>query len=379
MGRLGPSLFMTAIERRDARTGAVARLETLGRHQRRVAAMGAMARAVNGLDAPVPLREALQAPTGPFAALLAEGLREGAEHGDRATRAHCRQRLADPAATALVPCAKWAHPSNGHGWRGLTAAGRRSIRDAGGVLDANYGSLGFFTVTLPGPAAELASRAQVAEFQRRLLFLLRRRLVQLRLRPEVLLVAEMHPSRRLIDGAYVPHWHGVIRVSHRPYERWSFRKEDFNRAVLAAHRLAFGSPRGHTQRLQLLPQKTGAARYLSKYMAKGSVDLSGAAGTPMGRLCPRQWWSWTGELRELVLQCRLRPPSPFLRWSIRWRRELQDLGALASSGSITVGDDGAEIGVWVVWASEDALDQAMEAWLAEELATRDCQATGGVP
>jgi hypothetical protein len=288
-----------------------------------------------------------------------------------AIHAYCREAAA---ATALVPCAKSAQLSQSYGWSGLSAAGRRSIRDAGVMLDEQYGSLGFFTATLTDETAGTATRAQIAEFQTRLLFLIRRQLVRLQLPPLVLLVAEMHPHRKTMDGAPVPHWHGVVKVAPGPYQRWAFRKEHFNRAVLQAYRIAFGHRRGHTQRLQLLPQKTGAARYLSKYMAKGGSDVSSLKGTQAGRMVPRQWWAWTGELRSLVVACRVRPPAAFLRWCVRWRRELADLGE-ASIGEVQIGADGPVVGCWFGWRSEAALDRAIRAWIETEIDQMD-RATG---
>jgi hypothetical protein len=241
-------------------------------------------------------------------------------------------------------------------------------------MDEQFGSLGFFTATLTDETAATATREQVAEFQTRLLFLIRRQLERLGLPPLVLLVAEMHPHRKTMDGAPVPHWHGVVKVSPGPYQRWLFRKEHFNRAVLQAYRIAFGHRRGHTQRLQLLPQKTGAARYLAKYMAKGGSAVEALKGTQPGRMVPRQWWAWTGELRALVVACRVRPPASFLRWCVRWRHELDHLGE-ATTGEVQIGADGPVVGCWFGWASEAALDRAIRAWVEHELAQID-RATG---
>jgi hypothetical protein len=229
---------MTAVEVAPPAAGMRDHGEAEGRRARRLLAMTAEQRARNDLPPSIGIDPA------------------GAAERREPIRDFCREAAA---VTALVPCPNSAQPLRSHGFRGLPAAGRRSIRDAGAVLDAEYGSLAFFTVTLPPDAAACATRETVATFQSRLLFLLRRQLVRLRLPPLVLLVAEMHPGRRSLDGAPVPHWHGVVKVAHQPYERWSFRKEDFNRAVLQAHLMAFGFHRGHTQRLQLVPQRTGAS------------------------------------------------------------------------------------------------------------------------
>jgi len=352
-GKLGPSLFMSAVEVAPPAPGMREHGETAGRTARRLLAMTAEQRARNDLP--------------PSLGSDPSGVAERRE----AIRDYCREAAA---ATALVPSPKSAQAPTTYGWKGLTSAGRRSIRDAGAVMDEHYGSLGFFTATLTQYTAERATRDQIAEFQTRLMFLIRRKLERLGLEPLVLLVAEMHPHRKTLDGAPVPHWHGVVKVSPAPYRTWQFRKEDFWRCVLQAYRIAFGHKRGHTQRLNLLPQLTGCARYLSKYMAKGGSDVEELRWTERGRMVPRQWWAWTGELRALVLACRTRPPAAFLRWCVRWRHELADLGE-ATIGEVQIGDDGPVIGCWFGWRSEAAIDRAIRAWIEEELVLMD-RATG---
>lgn len=367
-GWLGPSRFMTAVERAAHSDRGRRELERLGRAAQRALGLDLERRARNDLDPPRSLRDALAAPLGRFADLLRQGLAEGARVGDAATKRLCRDRLADPAVTALVPGATSAPAPKEQGWRGLTASGRRSIRDAGAVLDDAYGTLAFVTATLTEDVAATATRDQIAEFQTRLLWFIRKRQASLKLPPLALLVCEVHPSRRALDGALVPHWHGVIRVAHNPFERWVLRKTDWNRCVQQAWRMAFGRSRPHTQRLAMLPQKTGAARYLAKYMAKGCSAVESLQGTLQGRMIPKQWWTWTGELRALVRACRISPPSAFLAWCCRWWQELCDLGEVASSGPVQIGSDGAHVGRWFVWASEAAIDHAIERWAGEELA-----------
>lgn len=377
-GWLGPSRFMTAVERAAHSDRGRRELERLGRAAQRALGLDLERRARNDLDPPRSLRDALAAPMGRFADLLRQGLAEGARVGDAATKRLCRERLADPAVTALVPGATSTQAPREQGWKGLTASGRRSIRDAGAVLDDAYGTLAFVTATLTEDVAATATRDQIAAFQNRLLFLVRRVQARYKLPPLALLVCEVHPSRRALDGALVPHWHGVIRVAHNPFERWVLRKADWNRCVQQAWRMAFGRSRPHTQRLAMLPQKTGAARYLAKYMAKGCSAVESLQGTLQGRMIPKQWWTWTGELRALVRACRISPPSAFLAWCCRWWQELCDLGEVASSGPVQIGSDGAHVGRWFVWASEAAIDHAIERWAGEELARLEAIGRGTV-
>lgn len=375
-GRIGPSLFMTAVERREQQEKGRRELESIGRQCLRMLGLTAEERGRNDLPPRESLRDAMRAPSGRFADLLAAGLREGAEKGDRETRRHCRGRLGAAGPTALVTGGSSAHQTGRQGWRGLTADGRRSVRDAGAVMDQDYGSLAFWTVTLTDDVAETATREQIATFQSRLLFFTRRAMIRAGVPPFCVLVAELHPGRRAWDGALVPHWHLVVRVSSQPFARWAVRKEHLNRAALAAHRAAFHRERGHTQRLTVLPQKTGAARYLAKYMSKARSTVEALRGTQQGRMVPRQWWSWTGEVRELVMRCRIKPPSGFLGWCCRWWQELAELGQLAATDVVAIGSDGPVVGRWFVWSDEAALDRAIEQWTGEELARLDLLRTG---
>jgi hypothetical protein len=358
-GKLGPSMFMTAVETAPPSPGMREHGETVGRRSMRLLGMTEEQRHRNGLPPHVRAHPDGFAGRRELARLYAAGA---------------------AAVTALVQGANSAHEESTHGWKGLTTNGKRCIRDAGAVLDEEYGTLGFFTVTLTDETAMVANRAQVADFQSRLLYTIRRELERLGLPPMVLIVAEMHPNRWIPDNSPIPHWHGIVKLSHRPYDDWIFRKENFNHAVLQAYEMAFGHKRGHTQRLQLLPQKTGCAKYLSPYMSKGGSDVEALRGTWQGRMVPSQWWTWTGELRLLVTACRTRPPAAFLRWCVRWRGELAHLGE-AKTGDIRIGDDLRQdqketdkrpiIGCWFAWRSEAALDRAIRAWIEEELTLMD--------
>lgn len=367
---------MTAVERQDQQARGRRELERMGRGALRALGMTAEERARNDLPPRQDLKDALAAPAGRFRDLVIEGLRERAEQGTRAERSEARARLRALAADGLDPGASSAHRPDGQGWRGLTTAGRRAVRDAGAVMDEHRGTLGFWTVTLPDEAAAMATRDQIATFQSRLLFFARRMMIRRGVPPLALLVCEMHPHRRGMGGERIPHWHAIVRVSRAPFERWAVTVADWHRVVDQAHRAAFGRARGHSKGCRMLPQRTGAARYLAPYLAKDRSRVDELQGTVAGRMVPRQWWTWTGELRDLVRACRVKPPAAFLRFCCRWWRELQDLGEIVSTELIQIGQDGPTVGRWFVWASEAALDRAIEAWMGEELARLDMLRSG---
>jgi hypothetical protein len=352
-GKLGPSLFMTAVEVAPPAPGMREHGETAGRTARRLLAMTAEQRARN--DLPPTLGT------------------------DPAGAAERREAIRDYAAAAagshaLGPCAKSAQQSAPHGFKGLTTSGRRSIRDACAVLREKHGSLAFGTVTLPDSVADNCTREELATFQSRWLYYARRMMLRRGLPPLVVLVAEHHPNRRTMAGMPIVHWHWCGLVSLAPYQSWNVPIADWDRVTKAAHRSAFGRARGNTYGLWTEAAKTDPGKYLSKYLSKGRSDCEALRGTKWEGAVPRQWWSWTGELRALVVACRARPPAAFLRWCVRWRHELADLGE-ATIGEVQIGDTGPVVGCWFGWRSEAALDRAIHAWIEEELALMD-RATG---
>ena len=280
------------------------------------------------------------------------------------------------AVPGLDPRTKSAQGGTPHGFRGLTVVGRRAVRDGAGLMAADPGTVVFLTVTLPPDAAEVCSREQLATFQSRLLFFIRRALVGAGLDPLAVLVAELHPHRRTLAGGPIVHWHAAIRGRAHASDPWALSLARWRRVVSQAHRAAFGHHRRDWRGCRVEAARQDPGRYLSKYLSKGSSDPRRFRGTHWERCIPRQWWAWTGELRGLVTGARWRPPSGFLRHCCRWRDDLEAAG-LAESGEITVGD-GMTVGVWFRWRDLGAVLVALESWALEE-EWREDQSRGGPP
>ena len=410
-GKIGPSLFMSAVAMTGKRKGGRDHGEACGRDNRRVMAMDAERRALNDLPRPDPemasladpsdrlrllvadshlerlsygrvrerreslawLQQAGILPTGvdgkgdPIGAVLQETIRQG---GGRSGLARLLREARAVLPEGLGLYAKLAHPSDGHGFKGLPATGRRSIRDACSLLADRKGSLVFGTVTLPEAEADTVTREQLADFQSRWLFYARRMMMRRSLPPLVLVVAEIHPKRRSLSGAPIIHWHYTAVTSHGPFCRWAVSVADWHRVHRAAFRSAFGRNRGNNHGCRAEPGRSDPGRYLSKYLSKTASDCSELRGTEWERCVPKQWWAWTRELRTLVNACRFRPPSAFLGWCMRWRGHLEALGEVTTD-LVTIADDGPAIGAWFGWASEQALDRALRQWIEDEMAVMD--------
>lgn len=414
-GSLGPSLFMTAVEvgapSRDARRER----EAVGREVRRVAAMVAAQRAANDLPPRVGLAEGLADPSEMTRVLLiqaaaelwalgtsAAARRDGSERlvalgalpavalnprdplgrsiaegvESRPGRAGFAALIQDHGSRLppdLVSCAKSQPISRAHGFRGLTAAGRRSIRDATALLSDYPGCCGFGTITLPDEEAEAITRDQLARFQSVWMQFARRALIAAGLPPLVVLVAEFHPNRRTISGAPVLHWHYAYLGRTTAEADWCIDTGRWHRLIRWAWSAAFGRPRPHTYGCRVEKVRKDPGRYMSKYLSKARSDCTRFVGTEHERCIPRQWWGWSGELRDLVRAARIRPPSGFLRWCCRWRRELEELGECLA-GDIRIGDEGPRVGVWFGWADAGAIDRAVARWLEDEMQRVDVAA-----
>lgn len=416
-GRLNPSLFMTAVAVGRPQPGNREHGEACGREHRRVQGMTAEERARNDLPPPTTVGDGMGAPSDRLRAALIASALDRMAGGPRADRFDAVDRLvslgvlppisADPrdpmrqtleaavrqtggagglapflrelkasVPDGLVPGANSAHSARAHGFRGLTATGRRSIRDACRLLEERHGATATGLVTLPDGHAETITREQLATYQSRWLFFARRMLIRRGLPPLVVIVAEWHPHRRTLSGAPIIHWHWVAPVSHGPYQEWAVKTADWHRVASQAYRAAFGVHRPDTNGCGAQPIRKSVGRYLSKYLSKGRSQAESLRGTKWERCVPRQWWTWTGELRGMVQDCRTKPPAAFLAWCVRWRSHLEALGE-ATTGPVRIGEEGPTIGWWFGWQSEEALDRAIRQWMEDEMKTIDAREGAG--
>ena len=416
-GKLSPSLFMSAVAVGPSQQGRREHGEQCGRANRRVVRERIDDVCRNEASPPGPVGEALVDPADRLRLLVIDAQLERMAAGPRADRLAAVDRLVSLGCLPTIPmapsdpirqtvdaavrqsrgirglrpflqelratlpdgldsCAKSAQDPSAHGFKGLTAAGRRSIRDACTLLRERLGALVFGTITLPDAAAESCTREQLATFQSRWLFYARRMLVARGLDPLVVVVAELHPNRKTLAGQPITHWHYCAPTAPGPMQPWAVSVADWHKVHRSAYLSAFGHDRGHNKGCRTEPARKDPGRYLSKYLSKARSDCSAIIGTPAERCIPRQWWSWTGELRHKVAACRTNPPAPFLAWCVRWRSHLEALGE-CSAGQVTIGEEGPCIGWWFGWQSIEALDRAIRQWLEDDLAVFDHRERAG--
>jgi hypothetical protein len=361
---------MTAVEAAPPRPDATGEAEAHARRARQAAVVTNRERIALGLPLFGQVAEALAAPGPRLHRLMVETQQELIAHGTQQERASAMAWLKLQSPYGLDSYAKFPVRTSTHGFKGLTVAGRRAIRDGCRLLADHTGTLAFGTLTLPDDVAETCSRDQIATFQSRWMQYARELLIRRGLPPLVVLVAEFHPNRKTLGGGPIIHWHWSAPVSLAYGERWSARVGDWHGVNRAAFKSAFGRARGNDKGCRVEGAKSNPGRYLSKYLSKTMSNCQEFVGTHWERCVPKQWWAWTGELRELVKACRIKPPTGFLGWCCRWAQELVDQEQCTSE-LIQIGEDGPIVGRWFSWADQEALDRAIETWLGEELARLD--------
>jgi hypothetical protein len=367
---IGPSLYMTAVEAAPPKKDDDGAASGCGWRAREAGQQRMRDRIKAGLGAWQPTAEILEDPPSAVRDLMEAAQREAMAKGDAAAKRYAIDWLKLHCPYGLDPYAKLPVDTPAHGFKGLTVAGRRAIRDGCRLLADHAGTLAFGTLTLPDDVAETCTRDQIATFQSRWTQFARELLIRRGLPPLVVIVCEFHPNRKTLGGGPIVHWHWSAPVSLAYGEKWSARVRDWHGINRAAFKSAFGRARGNDKGCRVEGAKTNPGKYLSKYLSKTMSNCQEFIGTHWERCVPKQWWGWTGELRELVKACRIKPPTGFLSWCCRWAAELVELGQCTSE-LIQIGEDGPIVGRWFSWASPEALDRAIEAWMGEELARLD--------
>lgn len=290
-------------------------------------------------------------------------------------RFHGHSWTPDPPSAArggagLVGCSEFGQrdvPQLPRGTFGITPYARQQIDRACAVMEESRGLLSFWTVTLPPAWLErLRKSGRWPDFQNALRHRLHRALGQSGLKPQVLMVVELHPGRSRKAGQATPHVHILFRGRHHSRAAWALSPADLDGLILQAARSAGIRAKECRSAGQVEPVRRSVRHYLSNYLTKVPRQVSsGLSEAFVGdiALCPRQWFAMTRSLLREVKACRFEVPAEWLEWLIDHRGPAEK-GAPWVIQMYQPPDPQAPA-VWMIrWRSTDTLIRAWEAYEA---------------
>lgn len=191
-----------------------------------------------------------------------------------------------------------------YGRKGITGYGRKMVKSAAALLQAQVGreNLAFLTLTVP-EAVDTALVAIAQSWGRtvnRLMQFLVRRLKAAGLQAVVVAVTETQP-KRLGDGSLgCLHLHLVFQSRKSRYSPYLLSPQEIREWWLSALVRVAGCPIVSDSCEKLHGVRKDAGAYLAKYMSKGSGGAEELAAIAGWECVPRQWWNMSKGARSLV-------------------------------------------------------------------------------
>lgn len=191
------------------------------------------------------------------------------------------------------------------GANGITAKGRRTVRQGAHLLEECFGKpdLSFLTCTLPGATMDECEAANAAwpEITRRFIQDLRRELERKNLPTWVIGCTEFQPLRYKRTGQPWPHLHLVfVGRTGKPWLIGGKRiTEMWARCVGAVLDIPVEALQWAT-RIEAIKTKKTVGRYLSKYMSKGSEEISEILDLNPAFPIPHSWHHCSHDLNATI-------------------------------------------------------------------------------
>lgn len=191
------------------------------------------------------------------------------------------------------------------GANGITAKGRRTVRQGAHLLESEYGKvdLSFLTCTLPGATMGECESANAAwpEITRRFIQDLRRELERKNLPTWIIGCTEFQPLRYQRTGQPWPHLHLVfVGRTGKPWLIGGKRiTEMWARCVGAVLDIPAEALQWAT-RIEAIKTKKTVGRYLSKYMSKGSEEIAEILGLNPAFPIPHSWSHCSQDLNATI-------------------------------------------------------------------------------
>lgn len=190
----------------------------------------------------------------------------------------------------------------------MTKPMARNIRNAVYLLEKRHGkdNLSFLTLTLPALSSDDLNKVceSWSSMSDQILKWLRKRLDSKGLEFEYVYCTEIQTKRLKLRHEFAPHLHIVFKGRHGKKAPWCVSPVQVRKAWasvisnVVAHRRFAISALENLQRI-----KYSAARYLSKYLSKGSCRLPGEEDCPQVSRLRTQWGGMAQKLSRAVKQC----------------------------------------------------------------------------
>lgn len=197
-----------------------------------------------------------------------------------------------------------SHKRPPRGLKGITGYGRNMVKSFGALVNRDFPHHRTTLCTLTLPVLPREQRSQVVRewpsLTRQLLQWLNRRLGQLEVPQVVCSVSEVQPKRLTSHGQGYLHWHLLWLNIPARSGSWSICPNELREWLATAlARVLQCSSVGHVN-VDVKAVKGEVARYMAKYMSKGSEELREAQGDWGEDVTPSTWWNMTATAREWV-------------------------------------------------------------------------------
>lgn len=204
--------------------------------------------------------------------------------------------------------AELSQPRKKYGLKGITAYGRKMLRNAGHVIDVytrnKWGALpqmGTLTIPSLSPDQMRTMAVRWAYIQKRFFEKCRRRYVKLGLRFHYASCTEIQPGRWNERGEIGLHIHFLF-IAHRLAKRqWSLPdqwvRNEWKRTLESV--LGENTISGNLNYRREAVNSSSAA-YLAKYASKGTEFIREVSEAHGGDVLPSQWWSASTTIRGCI-------------------------------------------------------------------------------
>ena len=252
------------------------------------------------------------------------------------------------------------------GLSGISAQGRKFLKDSLLLMEDIRGSLAFWTVTLPDDDYQYFANGSASWplFQRRCIDLLCRYLVHHGIEPVAVAAVEIGDHRARRTRRPMPHIHIVTNGwhVHHPDGGWLLCPDRMDQLVAQAAQYA-GLPSRERLAVSSVDRiRKSVHNYMSKYLTKQAGIQEVETSDGWEECIPRQWWNASEKARALVNGCLFKLSPAFAAFVVRKQVELEraELGRasavrVGTRESMTRGTVGIELTKFHFFETEDLL------------------------